>query len=124
MARIRKSVLIVDTNMQMQELLASLTVLQGIVPYICPKTVSPISHARRLGVDGVLLSVDVPLMPWLDLIGAFRHHKDLAHLPLLIVTALGLDKDLKTLKEGGCKNILLKPFSIDKIEKFFKDFLI
>jgi DNA-binding response OmpR family regulator len=121
MKRIHKSVLIIDSSSQVQDMLFFSTLSHGLSPYICPNSVNPIAQARRLGVDGVILSIDSVNSEYMDIIKAFMHHYDLQNTPLLVITSCYSDHEVKVLKDTGCKNILVKPFNVEKISRFFEE---
>ncbi len=111
----------IDTYGPLEALLSSVAKLNDIHSYVCPKGIDPTTQAQRLDVQGLIYSVNAPLEESLQNVTRLKEHKELGQLPLLILTSFGLESQQKRLKSLGFKQILLKPFPLEKCEKFFKE---
>ncbi|MEM1273767.1 MAG: response regulator [Pseudomonadota bacterium] len=66
--------------------------------------------ARRMP-DVVVLDVMLPGRTGLDILRDLRNRDDLAHLPVLMLTAKGLERDRDTAMALGANAYMTKPFS-------------
>jgi DNA-binding response OmpR family regulator len=65
--------------------------------------------------DLVILDLEMPEMPGLEVLRALRSEPATAHLPVLILTASGNEAVTSASFEAGATDYLTKPFSIPQL---------
>jgi len=70
--------------------------------------------ARRMP-DAIVLDVMLPGRSGLEILRDLRDRADLAHIPVLMLTAKGLDRDRDTALSLGANAYLTKPFANDEL---------
>jgi two-component system, OmpR family, aerobic respiration control protein ArcA len=68
-------------------------------------------------VDLILLDVGLPWINGFELAQLLKEHKDLKKIPLVFVSAMSSDDDMKRAFELGANDYIKKPFDIDKLKK-------
>ena len=58
-----------------------------------------------------LLDVQMPVMDGFELLGHLRQDRRLAHVPIVMLTSMGRDQDIRQGKELGATDYMVKPFS-------------
>jgi two-component system, chemotaxis family, chemotaxis protein CheY len=75
-------------------------------------------------VDFLITDWNMPGMHGLDLLKAVREHEELAHLPVLMLTAEARREQIVTAVQAGVDGYVIKPFTAvtlkDKIDKILE----
>ena len=112
----KKSILIVDTHNQVQDLYASLLSLYKITAYRCPLHTDPLAHARRLMVKGVIFALNPHERE--NLFWAEKLWEN-PLMPVLLIT--DADTPKTSLIQEKYDDVLLKPFSIRHFQKIIEE---
>jgi two-component system chemotaxis response regulator CheY len=76
------------------------------------------------GIDFLITDWNMPIMTGIDLLKAVRANPDLAHLPVLMVTAEAKREQIIMAAQAGVNGYVIKPFTAatlkEKIEKIFE----
>lgn len=70
-----------------------------------------LDRLRRKSFSAIILDVMLPGMNGFDVLRAIRADKDLATLPVVVLTAKGQANDRRTAEEIGASAFITKPFS-------------
>ena len=74
-------------------------------------------------VDLLLLDVDMPLMSGLEVVQAMRADGDMAHVPVMMLSALSAREDRAVGLSAGADEYLAKPFGVTDIVRRVDDML-
>lgn len=81
--------------------------------------------ARELRPDLVLLDWMMPVMSGIDTAKALRQDPQTTHIPIIMLTAKGQERDKETAAALGVAHYLIKPFSpldlLAKVENLLSD---
>jgi len=69
-------------------------------------------HDPRL----IIMDVEMPVMDGIQATALIKSEPKTNHIPVLIFTSLGGEKDLMRAREAGCQGFLNKPISRDAIQ--------
>ena len=79
---------------------------------------------ERGEIDFLVTDWNMPGMPGIDLLKAVRANENLAHLPVLMVTAEAKKEQIVEAAQAGVNGYVVKPFTAntlkEKIEKVFE----
>ena len=73
--------------------------------------------------DIVLLDVMMPGMDGFSVCRRLKEDDDLAHIPVVAVTAFAMKGDEERIREGGCEAYISKPISVSHFLDTIKRFL-
>lgn len=79
-----------------------------------------ITAARTAAPDLVLLDINMPTMNGYEVCAIFKADEKLAHIPVILITALGAELDKDCAKAVGAVDTILKPFRLDDVLKKIK----
>ena len=68
-----------------------------------------VKHAIEGQPDLILLDVQMPVMDGVQVLSFLKKEPRTLHIPIIIVTTIGRDKDQEILKKGGADAFLTKP---------------
>ncbi|HSG67142.1 MAG TPA: response regulator, partial [Bacteroidales bacterium] len=71
--------------------------------------------AKKLGPDLILLDILMPVMDGYEFIENIRKDANLAHIPVMALTALGMREDIDRIVKCGFDDFLIKPFHIEEL---------
>jgi CheY-like chemotaxis protein len=111
----RAEILIVDDNPDNLRVLAAMLkkenykvrpVLSGEMALIAARAAVP---------DLILLDINMPVMNGYEVCEAVKADSDLAHIPVILITALGEELDRDRVQQLGAADFILKPFRLDEV---------
>lgn len=100
------TVLIIDDDQQLCELLAEYLALQGFIVSSIHDGIEALTHLRTHSYDALVLDIMLPGMQGLDVLKALNKFDD---TPVLMLTARGEDTDKIVGLEMGADDYLAKP---------------
>jgi two-component system response regulator CpxR len=103
----RPRILLVDDDVELCELVATLLEQNGMQVETCPDGSAGLARAREESHDILILDVQLPQLNGFEVLRALR--KD-SSLPVLMLTARGSEEDRFTGLEQGADDYLPKPF--------------
>ncbi|GAB5388977.1 MAG: cell-cycle response regulator DivK [Alphaproteobacteria bacterium] len=68
--------------------------------------------AREHHPDLILMDIQLPEVSGLDVTKWLKADEDLAHIPVIAVTAFAMKGDEEKIRQGGCEDYISKPISI------------
>jgi DNA-binding response OmpR family regulator len=106
-----RSILIVEDEKEIRDLLAHYLRKEGFAPSIAPDGETGLSKARSEKPDLVLLDILLPQMDGLELLRKIRADREIARTPIVMLTAKGNETDRIVGLELGADDYIPKPFS-------------
>lgn len=70
-----------------------------------------LDRLRRASFSALILDLMMPEMNGFEVLRAVRADRELASLPVIVLTAKGQARDRKVAEEGGASAFITKPFS-------------
>jgi len=73
--------------------------------------------------DLILMDIQLPEVSGLEVTKWLKEDDDLAHIPVVAVTAFAMKGDEERIREGGCEAYLSKPISVGKFIETVRRFI-
>jgi DNA-binding response OmpR family regulator len=118
---LRRAVLIVEDNPDMQSLLAYYFAAKGYTVWQAENGQEGIDLARSTPVDFVLVDFDLPLLNGLTVVRHLREELKLESLPIVMMTCHGY-RVLHSAVNVGCNDFLPKPLDFDRLDQMLEYF--
>jgi len=118
-----KKVLIVEDNELNMKLFHDLLEAQGYETLQTREGLQALSIARDNRPDLILMDIQLPEISGLEVTKWLKEDEDLAHIPVVAVTAFAMKGDEERIREGGCEAYISKPISVTKFIETIKSFL-
>lgn len=109
----RPSILVVEDDRAMREMLVSLLEEEGMAARGVEDGQQALHELRRQEFDAVLSDCDMPHMDGLALLDELRRRRPA--LPVVLMTALGGPINAERARAAGAVDFLLKPFAVDEL---------
>ncbi len=110
-AALPRSILVVEDEKEIRDLLALYLRKEGFSPLLAPDGETAILSARREKPDLVLLDILLPKADGLEVLRAIRTTPEIAGTPVVMLTAKGDETDRIVGLELGADDYIPKPFS-------------
>src|ERR1700742_2188294 len=107
-----KKVLIVEDNELNMKLFHDLLEAQGYETLETREGLSALAIARQHRPDLILMDIQLPEISGLEVTKWLKDDEQLAHIPVIAVTAFAMKGDEERIREGGCEAYLSKPISV------------
>ena len=107
-----KKVLIVEDNELNMKLFHDLLEAQGYETLETREGLAALSLAREHRPDLILMDIQLPEISGLEVTKWLKEDDDLAHIPVVAVTAFAMKGDEERIREGGCEAYISKPISV------------
>ena len=118
-----KTVLIVEDNELNMKLFHDLLDAQGYATLETREGLQALSLARQHRPDLILMDIQLPEISGLEVTKWLKEDDELAHIPVIAVTAFAMKGDEERIREGGCEAYLSKPISVGKFIETIRHFL-
>jgi len=118
-----KTVLIVEDNELNMKLFHDLLDAQGYLTLQTREGLQALTIARDHRPDLILMDIQLPEISGLEVTKWLKEDDDLAHIPVIAVTAFAMKGDEERIREGGCEAYLSKPISVSHFLDTVKRFL-
>jgi len=79
---------------------------------MCRDGVKAIDIAREQNPDLIIMDIQLPEVSGLDITKWLKDDPELAHIPVLAVTAFAMRADEQRVREAGCEGYLSKPIQM------------
>jgi two-component system cell cycle response regulator DivK len=117
-----KKVLIVEDNELNMKLFHDLLEAQGYDILETREGLQALALAREHRPDLILMDIQLPEISGLEVTKWLKEDDELAHIPVIAVTAFAMKGDEERIREGGCEAYLSKPISVtlflDTVRRF------
>jgi two-component system, cell cycle response regulator DivK len=107
-----KTVLIVEDNELNMKLFHDLLDSQGFRTLQTRDGLSALAIAREHRPDLILMDIQLPEISGLEVTKWLKDDPDLAHIPVIAVTAFAMKGDEERIRQGGCEAYISKPISV------------
>jgi two-component system cell cycle response regulator DivK len=107
-----KTILIIEDNELNMKLFADLLRAQGYGVLQSGEGVHGFQLARDHRPDLVVMDIQLPVISGLEITRWMKEDPELAHIPVVAVTAFAMKGDETRILEGGCEAYIAKPISV------------
>ena len=107
-----KKVLIVEDNELNMKLFHDLLDSQGYETLQTREGLSAMALARQHMPDLILMDIQLPEISGLEVTKWLKDDEELAHIPIVAVTAFAMKGDEERIRQGGCEAYISKPISV------------
>jgi len=107
-----KKVLIVEDNELNMKLFHDLLDSQGYQTLQTREGLQAMSLARQHRPDLILMDIQLPEISGLEVTKWLKDDEELAHIPIIAVTAFAMKGDEERIRQGGCEAYISKPISV------------
>jgi len=111
----QQTILVVDDDVLLSELMVHKLVDAGFQVVTASDGTSALDQLQSLTPSAVVLDGMMPGMDGFDVLKAIKQDPALATIPVLMLTARGLGKDVMTGLSLGAADYLVKPFMPDEL---------
>jgi two-component system, cell cycle response regulator DivK len=122
-ATARQRILVIEDNADMRDFLQRILVRRGYDYLGAEDGVEGMEIAQRERPDLIIMDLSLPVLDGYEATRLLKADSQLAHTPILAVTAHARDVDKTRALEVGCDGYLSKPYSIDDLFKLIVRFL-
>lgn len=118
----KKTVLIVEDNELNMKLFHDLLDVQGYRVLMADNGTDALDLARDELPDLILMDIQLPEKSGLDVTREIKADQNIAHIPVIAITAFAMKTDEQRIRDGGCEDYLAKPISVpiflDKVKRY------
>ena len=107
-----KKVLIVEDNELNMKLFHDLLDSQGYEILQTREGLQAMALARQHMPDLILMDIQLPEISGLEVTKWLKDDEELAHIPIIAVTAFAMKGDEERIRQGGCEAYISKPISV------------
>ena len=118
-----KRVLIVEDNELNMKLFHDLLDAQGYEILETREGLSALALAREHHPDLILMDIQLPEISGLEVTKWLKEDDELAHIPVIAVTAFAMKGDEERIRQGGCEAYISKPISVGYFLETVRRFL-
>ena len=115
-----KKALIVDDNRQMADSLCQMLGLLGVTAEAAYGARTGILTFTKKIPNIVFLDINMPSVDGFEVLGYLRRQPVLANTPVIVVTSDDQPETARRSKELGAVAFILKPFTVESLEKVLK----
>ena len=119
----QKKILIVEDNELNMKLFHDLLDAQGSETLQTGEGLQALSLARMHQPDLILMDIQLPEISGLEVTKWLKEDEDLAHIPVVAVTAFAMKGDEERIREGGCEAYISKPISVAQFLETVRHYL-
>ena len=110
--KMSKKVLIVEDNELNMKLFHDLLDSQGYQILQTREGLQAMALARQHMPDLILMDIQLPEISGLEVTKWLKDDEELAHIPIIAVTAFAMKGDEERIRQGGCEAYISKPISV------------
>ncbi len=118
-----KTVLIIDDEVHIRKLVARMLKLQGFDVLEAINGQQGLDLLKQHHPDVVTCDITMPEFDGFDFLKAVRSQPDIKDTPVIVVTAMGQEKEILRALEMGANAYLTKPFSASRLIKVINSHL-
>ena len=119
----QRSVLVVEDNELNMRLFCDLLDAYGYGTFQCRDGSNAVDIARAERPDLIIMDIQLPEVSGLDITRWIKDDEELAHIPVLAVTAFAMRSDEERVREAGCEGYLSKPIQIGSFIREVEDLI-
>jgi two-component system, cell cycle response regulator DivK len=118
-----KTVLIVEDNELNMKLFNDLLEAHGYNTIQTRNGVEAVELARQHRPDLILMDIQLPEVSGLQVTEWIKDDEELAHIPIIAVTAFAMKGDEERIRKGGCEAYLSKPIQVTKFLETVQNYI-
>jgi two-component system, cell cycle response regulator DivK len=119
----KKTVLIVEDNELNMKLFNDLLEAHGYTTVQTKSGVEAVGLARSHRPNLILMDIQRPEVSGLQVTQWLKDDPDLAHIPVVAITAFAMKGDEEKIRQGGCEAYLSKPISVVKFLETVRNYI-
>lgn len=112
-----EKIMIVEDDVVLLELLKARLETSGYSILIADNAKDGILKIMSERPDLMLVDIMMRGMDGIEMIKVVHSMTDLKHIPVIVVSALGRDSDIKKAMEAGAEDYIVKPYSFEDLVK-------
>ena len=127
MSKDPRSILVVDDNEDIRNLLSLVLQKEGYEVFLAPNGSEALEIIKNNRLDLILLDVMMPELSGLEVLSNIRGNKDnkISSIPVMMITAASTVSDIDAAIEIGASSYIIKPFRnenlIGKVSAIFQE---
>lgn len=110
--RAKRSVLVVEDNELNMRLFCDLLGAFDFDTFQCRDGAKAVELARKEQPDLIIMDIQLPEVSGLDITRWIKDDEEVAHIPVLAVTAFAMRSDEERVREAGCEGYMSKPIQM------------
>lgn len=118
-----KKVMIVEDNELNMKLFHDLLEAQGYHTIQTRSGIAALDLARDHLPDLILMDIQLPEVSGLEVTKWLKEDSQVAHIPVIAVTAFAMKGDEERIRKGGCEGYISKPISVAHFLETVKNYL-
>jgi two-component system cell cycle response regulator DivK len=118
-----KTVLIVEDNELNMKLFNDLLEAHGYKTVQTKSGVEAVGLARQHKPNLILMDIQLPEVSGLQVTQWLKDDPELAHIPVVAITAFAMKGDEEKIRQGGCEAYLSKPISVVKFLETVRNYI-
>jgi len=118
-----KTVLVVEDNELNMKLFCDLLQAHGYRTLRARDGRPVLDMARQYAPNLILMDIQLPEISGLDLTRLLKADTELAHIPIIAVTAFAMKGDEERIRAGGCQAYIPKPISVQRFIETIRQFI-
>ena len=115
MTAAKKSIVIVDDEDDIRQLLKEAFTKNGFQVYLAENGLRLIAMLKSEQIDAILLDINMPWLSGYQICKSIKNDKNLKKIKVIYLS--GLIKDEEECYKTGCDGIIKKPFKVDEVIK-------
>ncbi|MGO8740059.1 response regulator [Rhodoblastus sp.] len=119
----KKTVLIVEDNELNMKLFNDLLEAHGYATVQTKSGVEAVGLARQHRPNLILMDIQLPEVSGLQVTQWLKDDPELAHIPVIAITAFAMKGDEEKIRRGGCEAYLSKPISVVKFLETVRNYI-
>lgn len=105
------TILIVDDQPQISKILNDVLIKKGYSTVMAFNGESAYQKALELKPDLIIMDIMMPILSGFDAVKKIKSHIEMEKIPIIFLTARGLDTDKEEAEKLGAVGFVTKPFS-------------
>lgn len=118
-----KTVMIVEDNELNMKLFNDLLESRGYRTIQTRNGLDALDIAKEHHPDLILMDIQLPEVSGLVVTKWIKENEELAHIPVIAVTAFAMKGDEERIREGGCEGYISKPISLPHFLETIENFI-
>jgi len=118
-----KTVMIVEDNELNMKLFNDLLESRGYRTIQTRNGLDALDIAKEHHPDLILMDIQLPEVSGLVVTKWIKENDELAHIPVIAVTAFAMKGDEERIREGGCEGYISKPISLPHFLQTIENFI-
>lgn len=122
--RKRKYVMVVEDSKTMRDFIVSTIQTVGKMFVVeCGTGFEALKMLTKYQFDMIITDINMPDINGLELVTFLKNDQKYKHIPLIIISTEGSERDIKKGLSLGAERYLVKPFDTEELKKIVKEYL-